>query len=118
MRNDLLDRLLEFAANIVHMGAVLNKSLEGRHIYKQLFRSGTGAGANYAESQSAESKKDFIHKIQVSLKELKESLFWLRLVEKADLAPDKEQLLALLLRENGELIKILGKSVVTAKSNT
>lgn len=87
MRNDLLDRLLEFAANIVRIGSALNMSLEGRHVYKQLFRSGTGAGANYAESQSAESKRDFIHKIQVSLKELKESLFWLKLIEKAELAP-------------------------------
>lgn len=117
MKNDLLDRLLEFSANVVRLGRLLNKSIEGKHVYMQLFRSATSSGANYAESQSAESKKDFIHKIQLALKELKESIFWLKLIEKAELAPDKEALLALLLRENGELVKILGKSVATAKAN-
>jgi len=116
MGNSISDRLLEFAANSVRLGPVLNRSIEGRHIYKQMFRAVTGAGANYEESQSAESRRDFIHKLQVALKELKESLYWFKLIDKAELVPGKEEVLALMLRENGELVKIIGKSVVTAKS--
>ena len=97
MQNNLSERFLIFAAEIIKLGKIINKSYEGRHIYGQLFRSGTSVGANYEESQSAESKADFIHKLQIVLKELKESLFWLRLIERSELLPaDNKDLIFLL----------------------
>ena len=67
MKKDLSERFLEFAASIIKLGKKLNKTYEGRHVYGQLFRAGTSTGANYEESQSVESKKDFQHKLQVIL---------------------------------------------------
>lgn len=62
MKEELSKRFLEFAAKIIQLGKKLNRSFEGRHIYGQLFASGTSAGANYEESHSAQSTRDFIHK--------------------------------------------------------
>ena len=116
MKKDLSERFLEFAAIIIKLGKKLNKTYEGRHVYGQLFRSGTSTGANYEESQSAESKKDSQHKLQVVLKELKESLYWLHLIEKTQLIEKSDTILVFLLKENRELIKIIAKSIVTSKS--
>ena len=80
-----------------------------------MLRSGTSVGANYEEAQGAESKADFIHKLQVSLKELRESLYWLRLIAGAELiSTDK---MAGLIDEATQLRAILSKSVATAKEN-
>ena len=111
----MTERFLEFAAIIVKIGKKLNKTFEGRHVYGQLFRAGTSAGANYEESHSAQSTRDFIHKREVALKELRESLFWLRLIEKVKFLPEKDPDLIFLLKENQELIKIIAKSVSTMK---
>ncbi|MHC1702688.1 MAG: four helix bundle protein [Tenuifilaceae bacterium] len=113
--NNLSDRFLVFVVEVIKQGKKLNKSFEGRHIYGQLFRSSSSSGANYEESQSAESKADFIHKLQVVLKELKESLFWLKLINKIEFIDQSESNLPFLLRENQELIKIIAKSIVTTK---
>ena len=93
MKQDLSERFLEFAVSIIKLGKKLNKTYEGRHVYGQLFRSGTSVGANYEESQSAESKKDFQHKLQVVLKELKELLYWLRLIEKTKFVDKSDAIL-------------------------
>ncbi len=114
--NNLSERFLIFAVEVIKLGKVLNKSFEGRHIYGQLFRSATSSGANYEESQSAESNADFIHKLQVVLKELKESLFWLKLIEKGEFLGKLESNLIFLINENQELIKIIAKSIVTTKN--
>ena len=116
MKQDLSERFLEFAVSIIKLGKKLNKTYEGRHVYGQLFRAGTSVGANYEESQSAESKKDFQHKLQIVLKELKESLYWLRLIEKTKFVDKSDAILVFLLKENRELIKIIAKSIVTSKS--
>ena len=71
--------------------------------------------ANYEESHSAQSPRDFIHKREVSLKKLRESLFWLRLIEKVKFLPENDPDLLFLLKENQELIKIIAKSVSTMK---
>lgn len=76
-------------------------------------RSSTSAGANYEEACGAESRADFIHKLQIVLKELRESLFWLRIVKRAALAP--EALSDPLLQEADELAGIIAKSIITAK---
>ncbi|MEN8248724.1 MAG: four helix bundle protein [Bacteroidota bacterium] len=115
-RDEMSERFLTFAVNIVKLGGYMKKSFEAKHTYGQLFRAGTSSGANYEESHSAQSKKDFINKCEVSLKELRESKYWLRLVDKAELARPND-ILPWLLQENEELIKIVAKSVITTKTN-
>lgn len=115
MREDISNRFLEFAARIIELGRLLNKTFEGRHVYGQLFRSGTSSGANYEESHSAESSNDFIHKREICLKELRESFFWLKLIERAKLVPPENETLVFLLQENQELINIIAKSLITTK---
>ena len=116
MQNDLSERFLEFAANILKLATKLIKTPIGRHISGQLTRAGTSAGANYDEACGAESRRDFVHKLQVVLKELKESYYWLRLIKKAALLSDDDLQLETLLKENKELISIIAKSIITAKA--
>ena len=87
----------------------------GRHIAGQLVRSGTSPAPNYAEACAAESKKDFIHKLGIALKELRETRIWLRLIAQADLLPLPR--LNDVIDECEQLNNILGRSLITAKSN-
>ena len=81
-RNNLSERLLDYAANIIKLTIRLNRTAVGRHIGGQLVHAGTSGGANYEEACGAESRADFVHKLQIVLKELRESLYWLRLIKK------------------------------------
>ena len=74
---DLENRLIDFAVRIIKLVESLPKSPVGNHIAGQLLRSGTSPAPNYGEAQSAESRKDFIHKMGVCLKELRETRVWL-----------------------------------------
>ena len=116
-KNNLSERLLNFAANIIKLAIRLNRTPVGRHIGGQLTHSGTSAGANYEEACGAESRADFVHKLQIVLKELRESLYWLRLIRKAVLVSETDQQLSFLLQEGKELTNIIAKSVITAKTN-
>jgi len=111
---ELEERFIDFAANIVRFVIGLEKTAIGRHIGGQLARSATSAGANYEEACGAESRADFIHKMQIVLKELRESIYWMRLIEKTKLAQSSN--LLSLRQEAGELANIVAKSIVTAKS--
>jgi len=111
--NIISERLLNFGVNILQTASKLNINQVGRNIANQLMRSGTSAGANYKEACGAESKEDFIHKMQLVLKELRESLYWLKLVNKANLISKIK--IEPLLDEAEELVKIVAKSVITAK---
>ena len=111
---DLSERLLEFAARVGKVVDALPDSRLGRHIAGQLVRSGTSHAPNYEEKCAAESKKDFVHKLSISLKELRESRFWIRLIIKADLLPEAR--MSEVLDESTQLCKIIAKSIVTAKS--
>ena len=82
-RENLSDRLLEFAARIVKPTLLLNRSMAGRHIAGQILRSGTSSDANYEEACGAESRAPFIHKMQIVLKELRETQYWLKLIAKS-----------------------------------
>ena len=113
IKDEISERFLNFAANIIKLMGPLAKTVAGFHISKQLMRSATSSGANYEECCGAESKNDFIHKMQIVLKELKESLYWLRLIRKAKLLPDTQT--ENLLNEASELVRIVAKSVITAK---
>ncbi len=110
---DLRDRLLDFAANCLQLGARLARTTPGRYVVGQLMRSSASAGANYMEARGAESRADFIHKLQVALKEAKESEYWLALVGRASLLPSGAA--DILAGEADALVRILAKSVVTAK---
>jgi len=112
-RNNLSERLLNFAAEVIKLVVKLNKTAVGRHIGGQLTRASTSAGANYEEACGAESRADFIHKLQIVLKELRESLYWLRLIRKTNLfsGPALEKI----IQEAKELTNIIAKSIVTAK---
>jgi four helix bundle protein len=110
---DLRDRLLDFAANCLKLGGRLARTTPGRYVAGQLMRSSASTGANYLEARGAESRADFVHKLQVALKEAKESQYWLALVTRSELlAPGVVQSLA---DEADALVRILAKSVVTAK---
>ena len=116
MREELSERFLNFAARIIELGKHLNRTVDGRHVYGQLFRAGTSAGSNFEESHSAESLKDFIHKRSVVLKELRESRFWLKLVNKSNLIASNNETIIFLLNESDELIKIISKSITTNRN--
>ena len=73
--DDIAERLIDFAVRIIRLGAALPKNQVGKHIAGQVIRSGTSVGANYEEARGAESRADFIHKVTIALKELRESLF-------------------------------------------
>ena len=84
---DIAERLLNLAARIIKLADALPKSSASKHICLQVVRSGTSAGANYEEARGAESKKDFLHKLGISLKELRETRYWLKLIVQAELLP-------------------------------
>src|SRR5262245_36206269 len=85
--DDLAERLLDFAARVGKVVDALPETRLGRHIAGQFIRCGTAAAPNYAEACAAESKKDFVHKLGICLKELRESRCWIQLIIKADLLP-------------------------------
>jgi four helix bundle protein len=111
--NKLAERLLDYGVAIIRFTSILDKSLPGKHIAGQLFRSGTSSGANYEEACGAQSRADFIHKLQIVLKELRESSYWLRLIKKSGLVNNSN--VDALIDETGQLINIVAKSLITAK---
>jgi four helix bundle protein len=113
---DLEDRLIEFAVLIIKTTESLNNTKAGNHIAGQLVRSGTSPALQYGEVQSAESRNDFIHKLKILLKELRESLVALKIIKRVPLT-NKFDLLEKALVECNELIAIFVKSIETAKKN-
>ncbi len=110
---DLDERLLVYGATIIKLVESLPSTIAGRRIGDQLLRSGTSVGANFEEAQGAESKNDFAHKLQIALKELRESNYWLRLLAKTEMLP-LETLVAV-IDESAQLKAILSKSIATVK---
>src|SRR6185436_9921364 len=108
--DELSDRLWKFSARIGKVVDALPDSRLGRHIAGQLVRCGTSAPPNYNEARAAESRADFVHKLAIALKELRESEVWLRLVGKARLLPDHR--LTGLIDECSQLARIVGQSIV------
>lgn len=113
---DLEERLLEYTVRIIRIVEELPHTRAGNHIAGQLLRAGTSPYPNHGEAQAAESRKDFIHKIRISLKELRETFRWLRLVRRVPLVKPAEAVDEL-IRETEELIRIFVASVRTAMKN-
>jgi len=111
---DLEARLIDFAVRIIGTAEGLPKSRVGIHIAGQLLRSGTSPAPNYGEAQAAESRSDFIHKMKICLKELRETRIWLLMIVKADLLAPASRLEPL-LDETDQLISIFVTSIKTAQ---
>jgi len=110
---DLEDRLIDFAVRVIRVTESLPKTKMGNHISGQLIRSGTSPASNYGEAQSAESRADFIHKMKICLKELRESRVWLRIIKKAELLKSVSMLESV-IGECDQLISIFVRSIQTA----
>jgi four helix bundle protein len=113
---ELEERLIDFAVLIVEIVNEITESKAGNHLAGQLVRSGTSPALNYGEAQSGESRKDFILKMKIALKELKETYVNLRIIKKSGLCSSKIKIDSA-LKENNELISIFVKSVNTALGN-
>ena len=113
---NLEERLIDYAVLIIEIVKLLPNSIAGRILGNQLTKSGTSAALNYGEAQGAESRKDFIHKASVILKELRESHVCLRIVNKSNMIYN-QQLLENALTETNELISIFVTSINTARKN-
>ncbi len=109
---DLENRLIEFASRIIDMVEAMPKTTPGKHLGSQLLRSGTSPALNYGEAQSAESREDFVHKMKICLKELRETLICLKLITKRNWFPTGK--LSPILVENNELVSIFVASTKTA----
>jgi four helix bundle protein len=107
--------LIQFAALAIEVAVALPSSFAGNHLANQLIRSGTSPALNYAEAQGAESRKDFIHKMKISLKELRETYCCLRIIKKMSWIDEDK--ITRMINENNQLISIFVKSIQTAKIN-
>ena len=112
----LEERLIDFSVLVIEIVNDLNNTKAGNHLGSQLVRSGTSPALNYGEAQSGESRKDFIHKIKIVLKELRETFICLKIIDRTKLCKAEEKILKA-LKENNELISIFVKSTETAQKN-
>jgi four helix bundle protein len=113
---NLEDRLLEFAANIVELTESLPNTRGGNHIAGQLLRCGTSSLSNHGEVEAAESRRDFLHKLRICLKELRETKRWLRLARRVKNLGPRANLVSY-LNEVEERIRIFVASIRTAEKN-
>ncbi|MDR0791713.1 MAG: four helix bundle protein [Chitinophagaceae bacterium] len=113
---DLEDRLIGFASRIIDVVEALPNTQAGIYVGGQLIRCGLAPALLYGEAQAAESRDDFIHKMKIALKELKETRVCLKLIQKKEMIKPLSKMNAI-MQENEELIAINSKSVNTAKQN-
>lgn len=113
---DLDERMIDFSVNIIKLAESLPKTNAGIYFANQLIRSASSAALNYAEAQSGESRRDFVHKLMIALKELRETNSGLRIIDKSNMSKTPLDQ-PTLLKENNELISIFMQSVKTAKKN-
>ena len=111
--DDIETRLIDFAVRTIRLSESLPETPAGRHIRGQLLRSGTAPAPNSGEARSAESSKDFVHKLKIVLKELNESRVWLQIIIRAEMMPDA--LLVDIVDECDQLCRIVSASIKTSK---
>ena len=116
-RQILEQRLIDFAVQIVKIINTNSADYAYKHLSMQLLRSSTSVALNFGEAQSAESTRDFTHKMKISLKELRESHVNLRIMKKAEIIPKGIEI-DLVIDECNQLISIFVKSLQTSKSNS
>ena len=110
---DLQERFIDYAVSIIKLSEKLPETKAGKHISSQILRSGTSPAANYGEAQSAESKADFIHKLKIALKELRETEIWLKIIVRSKMINCLDEI-SVIIKETDELISILFKCIETA----
>jgi four helix bundle protein len=115
LKFDLQDRLIDYSVLITLIADGLPSTRAGKHAAGQLVRCGTSPAPNYGEAQAAESRKDFIHKLKLCLKELRESMVWLEYVRRLELGD--QTLVARGISETDELTAIVYRSIQTAEGN-
>lgn len=113
---DLEERLIAFAVMVLDIAEELPDTRTGNHIAGQLVRCGTAPAANYGEAQSAESRTDFVHKMKICLKELRETRIWLVMIQRKALVGCGDRL-SRAIQECSELAAIFNASIRTAKGN-
>jgi four helix bundle protein len=113
---DLEERTCDFAVATISITERLPSSPAGRYYADQLLRSGGSPALHYGEAQGGESRKDFVHKMRIALKELRESRACMKIIQKANLHPEPD-VIDLALAECGELIAIFSASILTAERN-
>ena len=113
---DLEERLIDFSVSIVEISTAMVKNKAGNHLAGQLVRSGTSVSLNYGEAQSGESRKDFIHKMKIVLKELRETFICLKIITRTGLYKIESKITQA-MTENNELISIFVRSIATAQKN-
>ena len=114
---DLEERLLDYSAAIIMMTEKLPNTRAGNHVAGQLLRCGTSPLPNHGEAQAAESPDDFVHKLRVCLKELRESFRWLRLIVRVPLLKSLAEAEGLIV-ETDELIRIFVSSIRTSEQKS
>ena len=115
-RNELEERLIDFGVLGIEISGSLLKTKAGNHLSGQLARSSTAPALNYGEAQDAESDNDFVHKLKIVLKELRETLIALKLIHKARLCKSGVKI-QFALNECDELVSIFVKSIETKRAN-
>ncbi|HED11983.1 MAG TPA: four helix bundle protein [Caldithrix abyssi] len=113
---DLEERMIEFSVLIIEITREMPNNYAANHLAKQLLRSGTSVSLNYGEAQSGESRKDFVHKLKIVLKELRETYINLKIIQRTKLYKTQAKI-EKAKQENNELISILVKSIETAQKN-
>ena len=111
--DQLSERLLDFVVKVLKLVDALPKTVAGKHVAGQLAASGSSSGANYEEGCGAESRSDFVHKLIIVLKELKETRYWLRVIHQNEMLAAK--LVEPVINECEPLCAIIGKSISTAR---
>jgi len=117
MKFDLEDRLVDFSALVLTLSEHLPDNRACNHLAGQMIRSCTSPTLTYGEAQSAESTRDFIHKLRLALKELRETRLAMKIVERKKYVQD-ESLMQKSMKEGEELIAIFAKSIITAIKNS
>jgi four helix bundle protein len=116
MKFNLEDRLVRYSVSIHEIIDLLPNDRAGAYMAAQLIRSGTAPALLYGEALAAESRKDFVHKMKIALKELRESLISLKIIRERNYTSNTSKTEAIIL-ENNELISIFVKSIQTAQLN-
>ncbi len=115
-REELEERLIDFSVMIIEVSELFSKKIAAQHLVDQIIRSGTAPALNYGEAEGAESRKDFLHKVSIVLKELRETEINLKVILKAGLCSDDIKIHHL-IEECDQLIRIFCRTVQTVKKN-
>ncbi len=116
MKKDLENRLVNFSSGAIGLANNLKGEKSAKVLAEQLIRSGTSSALNYGEAQNAQSRKDFVSKVSIVLKELRETHINLKIIKQSELYLDEDQI-EILLKENDELLAIFTATLNTTKKN-